>query len=84
MVKPVVALAERRPSAEVIERLRSVLQKLEANEIVASRMVVAMQSRVPAGGREYHIFVAGDFNGVADEIGLLHTAAYTRMTGELE
>ncbi len=80
----VVALADRKPSAEVIEKLRAVLARVESGEILASRVIIAMQSRVPSGGREFHVLTAGDFNGVADEIGLLHTAAYTRMEGQLE
>lgn len=70
---------------DVIAKLEQVLDEVKSGKIPASRVVIAIALRdADHGGRSFFVARAGDFKTVADEVGLLHVAAYARMTEELE
>jgi hypothetical protein len=84
-VFPVPRIVPREAHDEVIEKLEQVLDEVKTGKIPASRVVIAFALRdAEHGGRSFFVASAGDFKSVADEVGLLHVAAYVRMTEELE
>jgi len=82
-VVSVVALIRSTPSQEVVEKLREAIEGVECGTLSAHRVIIAFQCRDPDGSYGFTVMTAGDFGTVADEIGLLETAKYTRLNHRL-
>lgn len=79
----VVSLIRSTPSQEVVEKLREAIEGVECGALSAHRVIIAFQCRDPDGSYRFTVMTAGDFGTVADEIGLLETAKYTRLDHRL-
>lgn len=81
----VAKLVKREALDEVVEKLEQVTEEVRTGRVPAHRVIIALALRDPEDdGRTFFVARAGDFKSVADEVGLLHAAAYARMRDELE